>query len=96
MATAAGVEWIIPYVNRAKKLMPNGQDLVGELAALLARQPKRPLILAASLKSSEEASTSIGNGADAVSLPILVLRELGAHPLTVSAVEDFSIDARRP
>lgn len=95
MAAAVGAEWVIPYVNRAKRLMDNGQDLVGELAALLARQPQRPLLLAASLKSSEEALLSIRSGADAVSLPIDVFKELGSHPLTVSAVEQFATDARR-
>lgn len=95
LAAAAHADWIIPYVNRAKRLNEGGATLVPELARFLDGRVDRPLILAASLKSADEAVQALDDGADGVSVPMNVLRELGEHPLTRSAVEQFERDAGR-
>lgn len=92
-AAAAGAGWVIPYVNRAKRLLEDGAGLVGRLVEVLSRVPDAPAIIAASIKSAEEAVEAIAAGADAVSAPLEVLTSLMEHPLTASAVEDFLRDA---
>lgn len=93
LAAAAHAGWIIPYVNRAKRLKDDGATLVPELARFLDGRADRPLILAASLKSADEAIQALEDGADGVSVPMNVLRQLGEHSLTRSAVEQFERDA---
>jgi transaldolase len=90
VAAAAGAEWVIPYVNRAKRLMDGGEHLITEIATTLERNDARPKVLAASVKSVTEAVSSLNDGADAVSLSLEVLAEMGSHPLTESAIEEFA------
>lgn len=90
LAAAARVDWIIPYVNRARRLAPDGERLVAELSSLLAATRTSTRILAASIKSADEAIQSIRDGAHAISAPLQVLRELDRHQLTESAIDEFA------
>lgn len=92
-AAAASARWIIPYVNRAKRLLADGEGLIVRIAGALARVPDAPAILAASIKSPDEAVEAIFAGADAISAPLKILVSLMDHPLTASAVADFLADA---
>lgn len=95
VAAASGVRWVIPYVNRAKRLT-GGDDLVPNLWSVLDGRGDRPSILAASIKSADELVQAFVDGADAVSAPLAILEELGEHPLTRSAVEGFTRAAEDP
>ena len=92
LAAAAGADWVIPYVNRAKRLMEGGDELVARLAAVTRTLLQRPRILAASVKSADQALEAISHGSDAVSLPMDVLRNLSEHELSRTAIEVFSED----
>lgn len=94
-SAAAGARWIIPYVDRAARLMEGGDSLVRELASAIAGVEARPAVLAASLKSAEEAVGAILDGATSVSVPLDILGRLLEHPLTGSAVEGFAADAAK-
>lgn len=90
VAAAAGVDWVIPYVNRAKRLAEGGEGLVSDLAAVLAATSSRSRILAASIKSVDEAIRAVLDGAHAISIPLEVLQALDQHALTDSAIEEFA------
>jgi transaldolase len=92
LAAAAGVDWVIPYVNRAKRLMEGGDGLVARLAAVSRTLSQRPRILAASVKSADEAVEALLHGSDGVSLPMDVLRSFSEHELSRSAIESFVED----
>lgn len=94
VAASAGVRWIIPYVNRAARLREGGAGLVASLYETLAAADERPDILAASIKSVDEAVTAFWNGANAVSASLAILRAMGEDELTRSAVDAFTDDAR--
>jgi transaldolase len=95
VAAAAGVDWVIPYVNRAKRLAEGGEGLVSDLAAVLAAASSRTRILAASIKSVEEAVQAILDGSHAISVSLEVLQALDQHALTDSAIEEFAQAAAR-
>jgi TalC/MipB family fructose-6-phosphate aldolase len=93
VAVDAGATWIIPYVDRAARLRPDSPVVAG--IAQLLRATRAPVsVLAASIKSPEQAIGAILDGADGVTAGLDVLRELAHDPLTEQAVDEFSDAAR--
>lgn len=89
LAAEAGARYVIPYVNRATRLLGDGLKLVAELVAAVRAAGRRVEIVAASIKTSEEAAGAILAGADHLTLPLAVIRELGEHPLSQQAIAEF-------
>jgi transaldolase len=89
VACEAGARYVIPYVNRATRLLGDGCKLVAEMAAVIKASGSPAEILAASIKSAEEATQAILAGASHLTLPMDVLLSLGNHPLSDAAIEEF-------
>jgi transaldolase len=92
LAAQAGARYVIPYVNRSTRLLGDGPALVKAIAGVLAGTPAR--ILAASVKSPEEAVAALNAGAQDLTLPLEVIVALAAHPLTDAALAEFARQAR--
>lgn len=88
VAGEAGAKYAIAYVNRATRLLGNGMALVQEMAAVL--QGSSTTILAASLKSPEEAAGAIQAGASHLTLPFATLQALTVHELSNQTVAEFA------
>jgi transaldolase len=88
LAHEAGCRWIIPYVDRAAR--HSAGAVVIELAAVLEQLDSPTRILAASLKTAQQAADAVLDGAHDITAPLEVLRALPAHPLTESAVREFA------
>jgi transaldolase len=89
VACEAGARYVIPYVNRTTRLVGDGYRLVAEMAAVIKAAGKPVEILAASIKSADEATQSVLAGANHLTLPLEVLLSLGNHPLSDAAIEEF-------
>jgi transaldolase len=87
IASETKARYIAVYVNRATRLMGDGLRLVREVAEILKHT--RTQIVAASVKSSEEACASLSAGAHHLTLPYEVLMSLIQHPLTEQTVAEF-------
>jgi transaldolase len=83
---AVGGTYLIPYVDRAKRDPLGTPDLVRELA-LVRRGPVT--IVAASIKSAAQAVAARVDGADVISAPATVIRDLISHPMSEEAARDF-------
>lgn len=94
MCSEAGARYVIPYVNRASRQGMDGVALVRTLAAAVAASGRGGEVLAASVKSPEEAATVLGAGARHVTLPWAVLAAMADHPLTALALAEFAAAAR--
>jgi TalC/MipB family fructose-6-phosphate aldolase len=92
-AVEAGAGWIIPYVDRSARLLPDEPGVVERLRPFL---PDEVVLLAASLKSPDQALDALRTGADAVTTTWEVLVGLMSHPLTETAIEEFLSATRRP
>jgi transaldolase len=92
VACAGGAKYAIAYVNRATRLLGDGVGLVREMAELLAGSHTK--ILAASIKSPEEAVETMNAGAHVLTLPLEVLQALPTHPLSEETVLDFARSGR--
>jgi transaldolase len=89
VACEAGARYLIPYVNRATRLLGDGCKLVAEMAAVIRATGKSAEILAASIKSADEATQAVLAGANHLTLPMDILLSLGNHPLSDAAIEEF-------
>ena len=87
VAQECGAAFIAVYVNRATRLLGDGQALVKEIAQTLLDQP--PVILAASLKTPAEAVAAIRSGADSLTLPANVLAAMMEQKHSAAAVVEF-------
>ena len=88
LAWAAGARYAIAYVNRTTRLVGDGIGLVRQIAEILSNSQMK--ILAASIKSPEEAVATINAGAHVLTLPLEVLQALSTHPLTEQTVLEFA------
>lgn len=88
IASAAGAKYAIAYVNRTTRLLGDGVGFVGEIAGLL--KDSRTKILAASIKSAQEAVATINAGAHVLTLPLDVLKSLTSHPISDETIVDFN------
>ncbi|MFB2973519.1 transaldolase family protein [Aerosakkonema sp. BLCC-F183] len=92
VAKEAGAKYAIAYVNRATKLLGDGIALVREMASILANSNTE--ILAASIKSPEEAAASLQAGAHHLTLPLSMLQAMATNQLSLQTVEDFKKNGR--
>jgi transaldolase len=88
----AGAKYAIAYVNRATRLLGDGLALVREMATILKNSNTE--ILAASLKSPEEAAAALQAGAHHLTLPLDVLQKMAFHELSQQTVEEFNRNGR--
>jgi transaldolase len=84
----AGAKYAIAYVNRATRLLGDGLALVREMAAVL--QGSKTEILAASLKSPEEAAAALMAGSHHLTLPLHLLQAMTTHVLSEQTVTEFN------
>jgi transaldolase len=94
LAHEVGCVWVIPYVDRAARQSVGGMVVVDSLAAILTSLQSGTRILAASLKSGPQVVEAILHGAHDITAPLEVLVGLPTHPLTESAVREFSAAAK--
>lgn len=87
IAAEAGAKYAIAYVNRATRLLGDGLALIREMSDLL--QGSNTEILAASLKSPQEAAATLQAGAHHLTVPLSILQEMTTHELSEQTVEEF-------
>lgn len=93
-AAEAGARYVIPYVNRATRLLGDGLRLVRELHEVVRATGRHVRVLAASIKSPEEAAAALVAGADDLTLPMAVLVAMGDHRLSDEAIAGFDAAGR--
>lgn len=78
----------IAYVNRATRLLGDGIALVRDMASILCSSNTE--ILAASIKSPQEAAAALQAGAHHLTLPMLLLQAITTHEFSDKTVEEFA------
>jgi transaldolase len=90
VAREAGAKYIAVYVNRATKHLGDGLALVEKLTNVLAGSQTE--IVAASLKSTDEAVSAVLAGAQHITVPFDLLASLSSHPLSSQTIEQFNAE----
>ncbi|MBM3125693.1 MAG: transaldolase [Chloroflexi bacterium] len=90
VARESGARFVALYFNRATRLLGDGIALVRNVAAVL--EGSQAEIVAASLKSGEEAVQAFTAGAQHVTVPFDVLQSLVVHQLSIETIDQFRKD----
>ncbi len=94
LACQAGVQYILPYVNRSTRLLGDGVALVRDMRGVIDAEGCSMQIIAASIKSPEEAVATLLAGAHHLTLPLKLIESMGKHKLSDQAIEDFRPPAK--
>jgi transaldolase len=87
VAKEAGAKYAIVYVNRATRLLGDGLALVRNMAAILENSHTE--ILAASLKSPDEAAAAMQARANHITIPLNIIEAMTTHELSQQTVTEF-------
>lgn len=91
-AACAGCRYALPYLNRMTRLGGDGAAVVQRMADMVAMTELE--LVVASIRSAEEVERAILAGAEHVTVPLAVVRELMDHPLSREAIGEFAKAAR--
>lgn len=92
MALAAKADYIAPYVNRIGNLGGDPMELINELSSRIVMDNYDTKIVAASFKGVQQVRDSFNYGAQAITAPMSVLKQIFANPSIEKAVDDFNKD----
>ena len=92
LAAKAGAEFVSPFVGRLDDTKIDGVGLIKEIRTIYDNYSFRTKILAASIRSLEHIKNCAITGAEAVTAPPAILKELVSHPLTDKGLEIFLSD----
>jgi len=93
LCAKAGATFVSPFIGRLDDLSEKGMDLIEEIVDIYHNYPEfSTQILAASIRSPLHVVEAARLGADIVTIPPKVLRQLYDHPLTDKGVATFLAD----
>jgi transaldolase len=92
LAGQAGATYVAPYVNRLTRELGDGVSILRDCVEMV--KGARTRIIAASLKSVDEVTAVLLAGADDVTIPLDLIMQLGSHPLSQKAIDDFDAAMR--
>lgn len=92
MALAAGADYIAPYVNRIGNLGADPMELINELSNRIVMEGSETKIVAASFKGVQQIRDAFNYGAQSITAPVEVLKQIFKNPNIEKAVDDFNAD----
>jgi TalC/MipB family fructose-6-phosphate aldolase len=95
VAAMAGAEFVIPYYNRLKRAGVDADQRIAEIAQVFYRRGLATRILAASIKSPQEAVNALYAGAHDITAAPQVLLEMVSDPQTDEAIGRFAQDWKK-
>ncbi|MBN1681063.1 MAG: transaldolase [Anaerolineae bacterium] len=87
LAAQVEASFVAPYISRLTQHVGGSLDVVRDIARLLENTQTE--ILAASIKSVDEAVAVMLAGAQHVTLPLELIMAMGEHELSQQAIEEF-------
>jgi transaldolase len=95
MAAQAGASYVSCFLGRLEDIGEDALRALGDVIEALAGGDRRPLVLAASIRSPRHVVEAAKLGADIATIPAKVLMQMIAHPLTDAGIERFGADWSR-
>jgi transaldolase len=92
MAAKAGATYASPFVGRLDDVATDGMELIEQVCTIYRNYGFDTEVLVASVRHPIHVVQAALLGADVVTLPASVLRQLAKHPLTDSGLERFLAD----
>lgn len=96
LAAKAGAAFISPFVGRLDDLAQDGMQLISDICQIYANYPEwHTEVLVASVRHPVHIIESAKLGADVVTCPPAVIRQLYNHPLTDKGLAQFVEDWKK-
>ena len=96
LAAKAGASFISPFVGRLDDIGIDGMNLISDICQIYSNYPNlNTEVLVASVRSPQHVAEAAKLGADVVTLPPNVLKQLITHPLTKSGLQAFLDDWKK-
>ena len=93
MAAKAGATFISPFVGRLDDIGQDGMGLIAEICDIYANYPDlHTEVLVASVRHPRHILDAAAMGADVMTAPASIIRQLLKHPLTDKGLETFLKD----
>lgn len=92
LAAKAGATFISPFVGRLDDVSTDGLSLIADILRIYRNYPFRTQVLVASVRHPMHIIESAKMGADVVTAPASVLKQLANHPLTDKGLAQFLAD----
>lgn len=92
LAAKAGATFISPFVGRLDDCGADGMQLIEDIAHVYEKYAFDTLVLAASIRHPQHVYAAAKLGADVVTIPGKVFRQLYKHPLTDLGLDAFMKD----
>jgi transaldolase len=92
LAAKAGATFISPFVGRLDDVATDGLGLIADILRIYRNYPFRTQVLVASVRHPMHIIESAKMGADVVTAPANVLKQLVNHPLTDKGLAQFAAD----
>jgi transaldolase len=96
LACDAGATYVLPYVNRTTRLTGDGLGLVARIRDVIDAAGAPVEIIAASVKSADEAVATVLAGAHHLTLPLAVIDAMASSSLSEQAIGEFGRSGVKP
>lgn len=92
LAARAGASYVSPFIGRLDDISSTGNDLIEKVADIFAMHDIDTEIIAASIRSPQDAVDAALAGAHISTIPYKVILQMTKHPLTDIGIERFLKD----
>ena len=92
LAAMAGAAYVSPFLGRLDDIATDGVELVANIAEIFDVQGIDTKIIAASVRHPMHVVDCAAAGADICTVPMKVIDQMIAHPLTDRGIENFKKD----
>ena len=92
MAAKAGATFASPFVGRLDDIATDGMQVIEQIRTIYRNYDYDTQVLVASVRHPIHVVQSALMGADVVTMPLKVIQQLAAHPLTDIGLERFLAD----
>jgi transaldolase len=92
LAAEAGADFICPLIGRLNDVDGGGLTMIRDIVSVIKRYGYPTIVMASSIRGSEDVTGSLLCGVDAVTIPPKVIEHMFSHPLTDIGIEQFQHD----
>ena len=95
LAAKAGATFISPFIGRLDDINLDGMELIEDIRTIYDNYGFETQILAASIRTANHVLASARIGADVITAPPAVIKNLANHPLTDKGLATFLADIKK-
>ena len=95
LAAKAGATFISPFIGRLDDINLDGMELIEDIRIIYDNYGFETQILAASIRTANHVLDSARIGADVITAPPAVIKNLANHPLTDKGLATFLADIKK-